>query len=489
MSHRGSRRSIVSLTVANMVDFGLQFLLPIMLVRLLDTAAFADYRLAWLAIGTAMAVAPFALPRSLFYFLPRTQLSERSPYVHQSFVLLVATGFCAGVLLAPWNPLIPDNLRHMTGAAWFLPAFLTLWVAASLIEFLPNAEGNVPSQARIIVLLAILRVVGVGLGALSGKVEVVFGCLLAYALVKFLFAYGYIGWNYGWKVWRVQRTSLGVQLAYVVPFGLSSALFLLRGQADQWVAAVLFSPASFAAFSIGIVVMPLVALIRNSVNNAITPRLSALESSSDQTGMLRLNQRANTATTFVLLPFLALVAVLADHLVTLVYTAKYAAAADVMRINVVALLGVAVEVSTLTIVLNQGRFLLKVDFLLLLVGIAAGYAGALLFGLPGAALGNVLTLGLGNAFSFWRVSRLTGVPISKLQQWTIIGRVAFASLMAAVAAWIVDRLDVFTPLFLEACLISGAFALVYFLMLQAVGGMRIARDILGRTPIVQSPPA
>ena len=465
-----------------MLEFGLQFMLPILLVRWLDAAAFADYRLAWLAIGTAMAVAPFALPRSLFYFLPRMPLAERSPYVHQAFFLLVASGLCAGALMGPWNPLLPENFRQLTSGEWFLPAFLTLWVAASLIELLPNAEGHVHAQARIIAILAVMRTAGVALGALSGRVEVVFASLLVFALVKFALVFQHIGRGYGWQLGAISRNTLSSQLAYVLPFGLASALFLLRGQADQWVAAALFSPADFAAFSIGAVVMPVVSLVRTSVNNAITPRLSALESSNDQAGMLRLNQRANTASGFVLLPLLTLTAVLAEHLVTLVYTSRYALAADVMRINSLALLGVAVEVSTLTIVLNQGRFLLVVDLLLLLAGVLASYCGALVFGMPGAALGNVLTLGAGNAISFWRVSRLMGVPMRQLQQWRVLLRILLAALVAGSLAWLVNRAHLIQNIFAEACLMTIVFGCAYLVMLHIVGLMRIALELLRGSP-------
>lgn len=485
------KRGAISLTAANMLDFGLQFLLPIALVRLLTTSAFADYRLAWLAIATAMAVAPFALPRSLFYFLPRLEAPARPPYVRQTVLLLLASGAAAGLLLGPWNPLLPASLRAMAGAAWFMPSFLALWVAASLIEFLPNARGDVPGQARTIVALAVLRVLMVAAAALSGRADVVFAALVAYAAIKFALVLAHVARHYGYvRGWR--RTpeegaqhpapgSLRTQLVYVLPFGLASALFLLRGQADQWVAAALFPAATFAAFSIGAVIMPVVALVRNSVSNAIAPRLSALESSKDQAGMLRLNQRANLASAFVLLPTLALTAVLAEHIVRVVYTDSYLLAADVMRINALALVGVAVEVSTLTVVLNQGRFLLAVDATLLGVSLAAGVLGATLFGVPGAALGNVVTLALGNAFSFWRVAHVTGVPLRRLQQWGTLLRILGAALGAAALAVLLDRAALVRAPLPEALLLGAAYAAAYAVLLKLAGLLPEARALFTHT--------
>jgi len=469
MTSPSLKRGAVTLTAANMLDFGLQFLLPVALVRLLPASAFADYRLAWLAIGTAMAIAPFALPRSLFYFLPRHADSKRAAYVHQTFFLLLFTGCLAGIALGPWNPLLPHSVRAIGSAAWFMPAFLTLWVAASLAEFLPNARGDVQAQARTILALAVLRVAMVAAAAWSGRADVVFGALVAYAAIKFVLVLAHIGRHYGWKALPLDREALRTQLAYVLPFGLASTLFLLRGQADQWVAAALFAPAAFAAFSIGAVIMPVVALVRNSVSNAIAPRLSKLESGRDQAGMLHLNQRANLASAFVLLPVLALTAVLAVHIVSVVYTTQYLAAADVMRINCIALLGVAVEVSTLTVVLNQGRYLLACDALLLPASLAAGVLGATLWGLPGAALGNVLTLAAGNAFSFWRVARVTGVPVRRLQQWGTLLRILAASLLAGALCVLLDRANLVQSLLPEALMLGAVFVLLYLAMLKLAG--------------------
>lgn len=474
------KRGAVTLTAVNMVDFALQFVLPIALVRLLPASAFADYRLAWLAIGTAMAIAPFALPRSLLYFLPRTAPEQRPAFVHQTLLILLATGAAAGLLLGPWNPLLPSSLRAMSNAAWFMPAFLSLWVAAHLIEFLPTARSDVPGQARIILLLAVLRVGMVAVAAASGRSDVVFGALVAYAAIKLAMVLVHVGRHYGWRVFPLQRPALSTQLRYALPFGLSGALFVLRGQADQWVAASLFTATTYAAFSIGAVINPIVSLVRNSVSNAIVPRLSALESSRDQEGMLRLNQKANLGAAFVLLPTLALVAVLAEHIVAVVYTERYLLAADVMRLNALSLLGVAVEVSTLTVVLSQGRFLLAVDATLLAVSLGAGVLGAHLFGVPGAALGNLVTLALGNALSFWRVSRVTGVPLRRLQDWGVLLRILAAALGAAGCALLADRADLVQPRLLEALLLGVIFVAAYVPLLGLTGVLGEARALFLR---------
>src|SRR5258705_817906 len=48
----GLKRRALSLGAMKAFDHAMQFLLPVVLVRALDTATFGEYRLLWLAIGT-----------------------------------------------------------------------------------------------------------------------------------------------------------------------------------------------------------------------------------------------------------------------------------------------------------------------------------------------------------------------------------------------------------------------------------------------------
>ena len=469
------RRGALALSAAAMLDFALQLLLPVALVRLLPASAFADVRLAWLAIGAAMAVAPLALPRSLVYLLPRCTPAQQGAHVRNTLLVLLATGAGAGLLLAPWNALLPASLRQIAGGAWFLPLFLPLWVAASVADTLFGARGEPGRQAALLVALACLRVAAVVLAARSGEAALVFGALLAFAACKLALLLVCVRRLYRAPRARLRRRALRSQLAYALPFGACSALFLLRGQADQWVAASVFSAAAFAAFSVGAVIMPLVALLRASVGNAIGARLARLDAQGARAAMLALNQRANLALAFVLLPALALTALLAEQLITLVYTATMLAAAPVLRVNCLALLGVAVEVSTLTMALNQGRFLLAIDAALLPAALGCAALGAWCWGLPGAALGNCVTLAAGNAVSLWRVARVTGVPLRRLQPWGALARILAAAGLAALAALPLARAPLAPAA--GAALASAGYALAYLLLLAALGMLGQARAL------------
>src|SRR4051812_37413118 len=86
------KRRAISLGAANAFDYGVQFLLPIVLARCLDPAAFGQYRLMWLVVMTVMAIAPMSMPQGLYYFLPRSDADDKRLYVHQAMLFLAGAG-------------------------------------------------------------------------------------------------------------------------------------------------------------------------------------------------------------------------------------------------------------------------------------------------------------------------------------------------------------------------------------------------------------
>src|SRR5262249_43369932 len=158
-----------------------------------------------------------------------------------------------------------------------------------------------------------------------------------------------------------RRKVFSDQLKYAIPFGISGALYELRAHADQWVVAALFSLGSFAAFSIGVVLGPLVNLFRQAVNWSFMPSISRLQAAGDTAGMLGLNRRANVMVGTFVYPLLAFAFMFADDIVTFIYTDKYVAAAPVMRVYIIALAALVIETAGITFLLRQGTFVMRVN--------------------------------------------------------------------------------------------------------------------------------
>ena len=467
------KRRALALGLAYGFEYAAQFLLPVVLARCLDATAFGEYRLLWLAVGTLMAASTLAMPTSLYYFLPRSDAATKRLYVNQTILYLAAVGLIAAWAVSPWNPWLPEKMEAFARHGAIVPAFILLWLIAYLLDVLPTVEERVAWQAKITVGLAALRVVALSLtAALTHDLASVFVVLLLLATLKIALLGGYVATQYGLGPPIFRKKVFGDQLKYAIPFGISGALYDLRGHADQWVVAALFSLSSFAAFSIGVILGPLVNLFRQAVNWSFMPSMSRLQAAGDISAMLDLNQRANVMVGTFVYPLLAFAFMFADDIVTFIYTDKYVAAASVMRVYIVSLAALVIETASITFLLRQGTFVMRVNLVMLLLAVPTSWLLAQHVGLIGPAIGSVVAVYLDRALNLWRISRLTDIRVRRLQDWRSLSRTILFAVLAGAPAWfVVDRyLDTRTE-FVQLA-VGGAILAVVYGTLYVLFGIR-----------------
>ena len=458
MSSALERRAL-SLGAANAIDYGLQFLLPVVLTRALEAEAFGRYRLLWLVTATLMTLVPLFMPQSLYYFLPRSDRPTRRLYINQTVFFLLAGGALGAWAISEWNPLLPQSIGAIgAGTGALVPAFVLAWIVASLLDVLPTVDERVTWQARAIVGLSALRAVALGGVALvTHDFVALLWTLLFFTLVKLALLVYYVARTHGLGGPWLQPKALAGQVAHAAPFGLSGMLYGLRSQADQWVAAALFPVAMFASFSIAAVLGPMVNLFRQSVNHVFLPSMSRLESSGDVRAMLAMNSRANAIVALLVFPLLAFAFVFAEPLIALVYTTAYLDAVPVLRLYIVGLVAFVVELNSILLLMKQGGFAARVNAAALAISLPLSFWGAMHLGLAGAALGSVAMIHAERVLSLRRIARLTGQRIGELQDW---GKLAALLLAAAAAAAV-------------AGLVAGGWTLSNFTALVA-GGLVMA---------------
>jgi O-antigen/teichoic acid export membrane protein len=426
----------MSLGLANALDYALQFLLPVVLVRCLSPDAFGGYRLLWLATGTVMAVVTQAMAGSLYYFLPRSDADGKRLYINQAILYLGAAGLIGAWAVSAWNPWLPDNVRGLVANQPFVPLFVLLWVMASLLDLIGTAEERVTWQTRTVVGLSALRALALSATAiLTRELEPVLLALLGFAAFKLAILVGYVARHHGVRGPFLRRSAFAGQLRQSAPFGFAGALYGLRAQADQWVASLLFPVPLFASFSIAALLGPLVQLCRQSVGQAFLPSLSRLEAAGDNHAMLALSSRASVMVATLAYPLLAFAFVFGKEIVTVIYTPAYVDAVPVMRIYVLGLIALVIEPASIMLLLRQGAFSMRVGVLALLFSVAVSFAGARLFGLAGAAAGSVTAIYFEHLATLWRISKRTGIPLRRVQDWRSLALLLLCAALSGLVAW------------------------------------------------------
>ena len=430
----GLRRSAALLAVAGGIEFGLQLALPIILVRCLNETAFGEYRLFWLLANTAMAIAPAFIPQSLFYFLPRGTSNDRGMLIGNVLLYMGVAAAVTALVTSNANPWLHDAARavflHTNGMS---AIFLGLWVLASTLDVLPTAEGRMAWQARATIGMALARTSLLALAALAtsniawvGVAMVCVGLIKVGLLAYYVFplaAAKQLGWN---------ARTLKKQVVYAVPFALGNALFQLRGQADQWVVITMLSPAMYATFSIASVVQPVASLIRQPVSNAMLSRLNAAHSRGDRAEIQSLILKSNGSTALLLVPIIGGLLVAAPEIVNIIYTSRYQQTAAIMQVYLIGMVTNIYAVGHVLTALDKGAFAALNSACTLVLSVLLSVAGIHYFGLPGAAVGGVLTLALGELWALKVVAATLGVPLLQLIPWAAMFPAAIASCTAII---------------------------------------------------------
>jgi O-antigen/teichoic acid export membrane protein len=387
-------------------------------------------------------------------------------------VFLSVAGMIAAWAVSSWNPWLPEKMRGLARHEAIVPLFVFLWVVGSLLDLLPTVEERVSWQAKATVGLAALRAVALCLAAiLTRELGPVLLVLVAFVAFKVILLLSYVAIHHGLRGPILRLSAFADQLKYAAPIGAAGALYGLRSQADQWVAAALFSVGMFASFSIATVLGPLVHLCRQSVFHTVLPSLSRLQAAGDIPGMLKLNSRASVMVGALVYPLLAFAFVFAEEIVTIIYTAAYLDAVPVMRVFIVGFAGLVVDLGSTTLVLRQGAFMMRVSLVTLVLSVAISWFSAHAFGLAGAAVGSVTAIYVDYIALLRRIALCTGTPVRRLKDWRTLGLlILFATVAAAIAWSIVDRYFAASgPL--ARLMVGGALLAAVYTTMAALVGM------------------
>lgn len=453
---------IATLGAASIFGYAVQLFLPIILVRILEEREFVKYRMLFLLVNTALALAPLYMPQALFYFLPRAVSKHQQVlYISNTIIFLFVAGGIVAIILNPWLPIIPVSFFSIASDQGMVPAFILMWVVASLIDLLPNACNLIQWQAILSVLMTLVRVVlVVGTAWVTnnvGKVFVVlclFVCLKSFCLLLFIKIY------YPKISLKFDLCLFKEQIKYALPFGLSSMFYMLKVQSDQWVAAFLFGPTLYTTFSFGIYVAPLVTLLRNSINNALLPDMGMYFARGKIDRVLADFQYANLMMGLIVFPVLSILFVAADRIIIFLFTDVYRDASCVMRVYAVGFIAQCLESTVLLRLVNAGKVVMKLNALLLPFSVLISYVAGNLWSLPGVALGSVLTLYVGEIFNLWYSARAMRIDFSRIVRWRCWGMLFLSSLVSSFAGSIIAK-NIFISPFFDIVIIAVICILFY----------------------------
>lgn len=460
------------LVLARTLGFFFTLALPIVLARIFAPTDFGLYKQAFLIVVTCQNLLPLNFAASAFYFLPR-ETGRRPSVILHIFLAYLATGSVAFIVLACFPGLVtlllgPTELsRHSA----LLGAVGLSWTFSILAESLATANQDVRFSTLFIITSQLTKALFLLVAAvLFRTVPSLLWAALLQGVLQTAMLLWYVSRRFaGW--WRaLDWALLREQTAYVLPFGIGMVLWTAQADMHSYIVANRFSSAEYAIYAVGVLQVPFIGLLRDSINSVLLARMSALHHENQRDGMVSLFFTAMRKLAMVYLPALCGLLVLGHELLIVMYTRAYEASWPIFALNLLALPISIVSVDAILRAHAEWRFfLLKMRAVLIPVLFALTLAGIHLFGMRGAVGALVFILAAERTI-------LTGVVVRilriRLHEWKAAVPVLWFGICAACAACVAAIVRLSLLSYGPVATILGAgvvFSAVYVVLIVAAG--------------------
>jgi O-antigen/teichoic acid export membrane protein len=422
--------------MARTAAFAMTLVLPILMVRLFDQDQFGTYRLALVVTNTAVVILGFGVGMSAFYFLPRLNESERRQIIFNITAYHAATGALAIACTAIW----PDVLSLVTGSEALTPLtptiglMMALMLFAGFAETVATANQDIRISTAFIVGVQLTRAVMIVIAAYYFRtVSAVLWAWIIQAVLQSVCLVWYLHSRFP-SFWRAANRKMAAEhVGYVLPFGLTAILTILQIDIHNYIVSYQFDAAAFAVYAVGTAQVPLLGLLRDSLNSVMQGRMSKLQQDGDKPGMLKLMLRTWRTLGLIYIPTAVGLTLLAPDFITALYTDKYAGSVPIFRLNLaLVILSLFVTDAVLRAFAEHRMWVLRNRVIILLTQLALSAVLVPLIGMAGAFLAVVLSWTLERVLSLRLVFRTLGFNREHTYILRELGHLTAAALGAVV---------------------------------------------------------
>jgi O-antigen/teichoic acid export membrane protein len=480
----GFARRAAWLTTANSIAFGLSFIAPLLLVRMLSQTEFGVYKQVFQILMSTTSALNLQVASTAYYFMPRAPEKKL-----QVMINVLAFYGAIGALLAALFIFYPE-CALLVFKSGDLPAYMPLlgvtillWLVSSNLEVVPLALGDVRASSVFIVISQLTKSALTVSAALAfHSVRAMIWAAAIQGMLQILFMFVYIRRRFGRRSERIRDAFdlalFKAQIGNALPYGLGSFAQTAQGDLHNFMVSRYFPPAGFAVYSAGLFQLPLLGLLTTSFSSALIPEVSKLAAAGDQRAIIPIWLNAARKLALVVVPICALMFVLRYEIITLLFTSAYSEAAPLFGIYLFsALLPITLTGSPIRAHEEFKFFRFKLHLALLPVTFGALYVGIHAAGLIGAVSALVGLQTLEAAIVVTAVGRRLGFVANDLRHLTPALKTALAAGAAALAAY-AAKLPLAQAHTLVKLVICGAvFGAVYIFAAYALGAVTDAEKM------------
>jgi O-antigen/teichoic acid export membrane protein len=428
------------LMFAKTVGFVFSFLLPLLVVRLLDQHQVGVYRQAFQVIVNAIAILPLGFSMSAYYFLNRDKEKRGAAIVNILIFNFVVGGLgCLALFLYPQflgNIFQSDD---MTRLAPRIGIVIWIWIFSIFLEMVAVANQEAKLATVFIIFAQFSKtLLMAGAVVLFTTVDAFIYAAMIQGVLQTVILLFYLNSRFP-RFWgKFNFAFFREQMIYAVPFGLAGILWTLQTDIHNYFVGYRFSEAEYAIYAFGCFQLPLIAMLSESVISVLIPRMTELQAEDNRAEMIRLTARAMQKLAFFYFPIYVFLLITAETFIFTLFTHNYMASVDIFKINITLLpLQILLTDPIVRAYKELGRFLLILRIFILIALVAALYWGIWHFNLTGMIAIVVIVSVIEKLIAETVIVRKLGVGRKDLHLLKNVGKTAAVSLIAGVATYLV----------------------------------------------------
>ncbi len=428
------------LLFAKIIGFGFSFLLPLLIVRYLSRENVGLYRESFLVIVNAVAILPFGFSMSAYYYLSR-ETERRGAVVFNILLFNFVVGGLACLALSLYPQMLGNILRNdeLTILAPKIGLVIWIWMFSTFLETVAIANQEARLATAFIIFAQFSKTfLMVSAVFLFATVESFINAAIIQGLLQTAILLVYLYYSFP-KYWTAFRPAFFLeQMIYTAPFGLVGILLILQTDIHNYFVAYKFTSAEFAIYAYGCFQLPLIAMLAESVNAVLIPRMSELETVGNKPEMVRLTARAMHKLAFFYFPFYIFLLITAQTFIITLFTTDYLASVPVFIINLTLVpFGILITDPIVRAYRELGRFLLVLRVFVLAALIGALYFGLQYFEMRGISTIAVVAVLIEKAIAETVIVRKLGFGRKDFHLLKNVGKTAVVSLAAGVITYFV----------------------------------------------------
>ena len=475
------------LVIANCVKFGIGIVMPMILVRMLTRSDYGTYQQMALISYTAVALLTFGLPTSVFYF--NSHIGRRglpALIVQTSLMLLIGGAIGSAAIYVDAAPIA--RLMNNPGMAPLLAVF---GLSVGFVIASEHSMSFLIAQNRytlavvfelgeaLIRLILLLTPLWLGWGFTGLVIFIVI-----YSIVRFAVRTAYLFLRSGVSFSGLSgQWFFGQQLSYSAPIAMMALVVMTGSTFNRGILAASFTPADYAVYAVGNVVLPFATIFQSAVANVLRAEMPALIRDGHLAEVVRIVRESTRKLSLIVLPAFVFLLAHSYEFITVLFTNSYASSVNVFRICVWELPLDMLILSAIPQICGKTRANMYINFAATAFLIVSSFGLVRGIGFYGAPLAGILTQYFTVVLFMIVVLRLLQTTFWKLMPVPQILRVLAVSAVAALVSWLPATLSThrLVNLIIEA-LVYG----VVFLVLAGPAGVvtdedrRLLRRWLGK---------